>query len=349
MPEASAPTLSIVVPAYRAGATLPQCLEALARVRGEFDLVVVDDGSGDGTADIAERHVAPIRERREVHVLRLEKNGGAGKARNAGAEKARGDWLLFADSDVALRPDAVEALRAGIAAHPDASAFVGLYTAEAADPGFFSRYQNYFTIHNHARTETVNFFWGALGAVRRDVFERLGRFPEHYAGASAEDVELGVHLVDAGETIRLLPALRGTHLVRYDLRAFTHNQFRKSALWAQWILAFNKRNRRPHGFTSGENFLSVAAAGAFWACAAIGLFSDVHMWLASALSAALFWGFQRDFLAFVRRHEPPAFTAKAALAALAAFGLVGVAGALGTLDFYLGGRLFGASLVQKRA
>src|SRR5512135_1174235 len=87
---------SVIVPAYNAASTIGDCLEALVRQtepQANYELVVVDDGSTDGTADRARAFDA-------VRVISALHRGPAA-ARNLGARLSRGDVLLFTDADCA--------------------------------------------------------------------------------------------------------------------------------------------------------------------------------------------------------------------------------------------------------
>ena len=88
------PEITVIIPAHNAGDTLPDTLAGLRGQRGAeaSEVIVVDDGSADETASIAER--SPIVDR----VIRLH-GIGPGRARNAGAAAARADRLAFLDAD----------------------------------------------------------------------------------------------------------------------------------------------------------------------------------------------------------------------------------------------------------
>jgi len=83
--------VSVIVPAHNAAPYLAEALESVeAQAYGNLDLIVVDDGSTDATAEIAAAH--GVR-------LRRQPQRGAGAARNAGLELARGDFIAFLDAD----------------------------------------------------------------------------------------------------------------------------------------------------------------------------------------------------------------------------------------------------------
>jgi glycosyltransferase involved in cell wall biosynthesis len=102
------PAVSVIVPARNAAATIAATLSALASqdLSEPYEVVVVDDGSDDDTAAMAEGSPGPLR------VLRAE-GAGPGPARNAGVNASRGAVLAFTDADCAPSPDW---LRSGLAA-----------------------------------------------------------------------------------------------------------------------------------------------------------------------------------------------------------------------------------------
>jgi glycosyltransferase involved in cell wall biosynthesis len=91
--------LSVIVPAYNAAAYIVGCLESvLAQTEcPTFEVIVVDDGSTDGTHELVERHFPEVR-------LFRKANGGPGSARNFGVARARGEVIIFADADDLMLP-----------------------------------------------------------------------------------------------------------------------------------------------------------------------------------------------------------------------------------------------------
>lgn len=101
------PTVSIVVPFYNVEDYLGECLDSLAaQTYGNYEVLLVDDGSPDGSRAIAERHAAADP---RIRLLTRE-NGGLGAARNTGIRRARGRFLTFVDSDDLLPENALEIL-----------------------------------------------------------------------------------------------------------------------------------------------------------------------------------------------------------------------------------------------
>jgi peptidoglycan/xylan/chitin deacetylase (PgdA/CDA1 family) len=122
MSERSAPKVSVVVAAYNRHATLAETLDSLlAQTYRDWEAIVVDDGSTDGTGELAERYAGDD-PRFRVH---RQANGGVSSARNAGVELARGEWLFFLDADDWIVPRAFERLVAAAAAERAPDAVIG--------------------------------------------------------------------------------------------------------------------------------------------------------------------------------------------------------------------------------
>ncbi len=101
------PLVSIIVPAYNTESYLGRCLESLAgQTYSNLEILVIDDGSTDGTYSICEAYAKKDSRFRIFH----KENSGVSDSRNLGLEKARGTYLVFADSDDYVKPDYVQTL-----------------------------------------------------------------------------------------------------------------------------------------------------------------------------------------------------------------------------------------------
>src|SRR6184192_836636 len=103
-PDPMRDAVSLIVPAYNAEATLPECLKALRKALQPTDeLIVFDDGSTDSTRSIAEAAGARI-------VSNPGKPKGPAHGRNKAAASASEPYLMFVDADVIIHPDAIDRL-----------------------------------------------------------------------------------------------------------------------------------------------------------------------------------------------------------------------------------------------
>ncbi len=106
------PRVSIIVPAFNAGSWLKPCVESiLAQTAGDLEVLLVDDGSSDGSVDELPRSDSRLK------VLRQE-NRGAAAARNRGLSEARGRWISFVDADDLLHRDKLRHQLAYLAENP---------------------------------------------------------------------------------------------------------------------------------------------------------------------------------------------------------------------------------------
>lgn len=105
--ERALPSISIIVPVYQAAATLPRCIESvLKQDMDDFELILVDDGSTDGSADICDSYQEQDDRIRVAH----KENTGVSDSRNLGLRMAQGTYIQFLDSDDWLAPEACRLL-----------------------------------------------------------------------------------------------------------------------------------------------------------------------------------------------------------------------------------------------
>lgn len=112
------PTVSVIMPAYNAQRTVGEAIESVLRQTfGDFELIVIDDGSTDGTADVIEGYAADPR----IRFLKNPRNSGVSATRNYGIREAVGEWIAFLDSDDLWREDKLELQLGLLEKYPDAA------------------------------------------------------------------------------------------------------------------------------------------------------------------------------------------------------------------------------------
>lgn len=122
--------VSVIVPCYNAADTLRRAAESiLDGAPDDLELLLVDDGSTDGTPALCDELAAGDRRVRALH----RKNGGASAARNTGLDAAAGDWIVFVDSDDVLLPGLWQALEEAFAEDPGLILF-GIDRASGPNP-----------------------------------------------------------------------------------------------------------------------------------------------------------------------------------------------------------------------
>jgi len=107
------PLLSVVIITWNDLGYIRQCLESLSSLRVPEEIIVVDNGSTDGTVEVVNRDFPAVR------LLVNESNRGVAKARNQGIKLARGRYLLLLDSDTVVARGSLEAMVDYLSSHPD--------------------------------------------------------------------------------------------------------------------------------------------------------------------------------------------------------------------------------------
>jgi glycosyltransferase involved in cell wall biosynthesis len=227
----SIPRLSVIIPVRNSPDDLRVCLERLQTSSyKDYEVIVVDDASTDGTPDVAAE--------RGAQVVRLERQSGPAAARNRGAEVAQGDYLFFLDADVGVHPDTLSQMVATFEQNPDVDAVFGSYDTQPQAANFISQYKNLFHhfVHQQGREEAST-FWSGCGAIKRSVFGEMGGFDASYGRPCIEDIELGMRLRRAGRTIRLNKRIQVTHLKRWTLWNLLKSDLCDRGIpWAELIL-----------------------------------------------------------------------------------------------------------------
>ncbi len=224
-------SISVIIPVYNGGESFRQCLSSISTsILKPNEVIVVSDGDTDKSWLLAVDWGA--------QVIRVEEKGGPAQARNLGANSAQGEILFFVDADVAIAPDTINQVRLAFQEDPSLAALIGSYDDSPGASNFLSQYKNLFHHYTHQNAQTEAFtFWGACGAIRRDIFLAIGGFDENYRRPCVEDIELGYRLKSAGYKIRLDKALQVKHLKRWGVISLIKADVCDRALpWMKLIL-----------------------------------------------------------------------------------------------------------------
>jgi cytochrome P450/GT2 family glycosyltransferase len=328
----AAPYLTVIVPVLDGGESFEQCLEALERSTfHDWELVVVDDGSTDRSAEIAGS--------RGARLTSTKGRAGPGAARNTGVDLARGECVLFLDSDCAVHPDTLERVVSLLRADERVDAVFGSYDDEPAARGIVSRYRNLLHHWVHQRGEAeASTFWAGCGAIRRRVFESIGGFDaDRYPRPSIEDIDLGVRLRAHGARIVLARDIRVKHFKRWTLfGALRTDALARAAPWTELAL-------RSGGFPRDLNVNRGGRASVIATFTAAASLVATPWWpwalALSVLFLAAAVAFNLSFYRFLARKEGLAFALLSIPLHWFHFLAAGAGFALGLLR-HVGGRLF---------
>ncbi len=301
----SRPRLSVVIPTHNGAVTLAGCLQSLRSCSlPPHEIIVVDDASTDGSAEIARRL--------GCCVLRLEENVGAARAKNRGAKAATGDALFFTDDDVVVSKDALTWIAEDLGR---ADGVVGLLDDDLPFRDFATQYKNLWMRFTYSRLprERIGVFYTSVAAIHRQVFFDLGGFDEHYVGASvAEDTEFGQRAWAAGARLILDPRVLVKHF-----KSYTPWQVLKTDFWrARALTLMRLRKWGQPFFTSVPRFYAWAVAALFaalacWLVAALWQLPAVA--LIGALALIGFYVLNGAWLGFLARERGARFAALASL------------------------------------
>ena len=258
--------LTLVVPIYNKELYLPRCLDALlVQTCPDFEILLIDDGSTDGSGAICDRYaVAHPDMIRVIHKL----NGGLSDARNTGIEAARGEWITFPDPDDWVEPHYVQTFLELLAAYPANLVCTGFWVDEGD-----RRYPGY--AEGHTVTMTAE-------AARRSLFlpPRMGGFSWNKCYCvellrshdlrfrndvgSAEDLDFAYRYLQYAQSVCFCPGKQTYHYDQHP-ESVTHSSFSRR----------NLENFRTYEMIAGDLDLELARA----ACDEICVEAVNHLWL----------------------------------------------------------------------
>ncbi len=186
------PVISVIIPAYNAAQIIGECLEALLHqsvAQDDYEVIVVDDGSTDGTGEIAGAY--------GVRVF-SQPNQGPTVARNQGVAQAKGEILLFTDADCVPAENWIEEMVRPLS-DPEVIGVKGAYATR--QPGLIPRFiQLEFEDRYRLlkRDKYIDFVDTHAAAFRKKVFDIAGGFDPSIPGPTAEDADLSYRLASLG-------------------------------------------------------------------------------------------------------------------------------------------------------
>ena len=286
--------VTVIIPAYNASATIARALEALSRQNcfQPFEVIVVDDGSSDHTADIVRSFPA-------VKYIRQE-NAGPAAARNHGARLALGDFLAFTDADCIPHEDWVSQLMTGFS-QPQVGVVAGSYGI-ANPQSTLARCiaAEICWRHAHLMPDFPKAFGSYNFCARKSVFEAVGGFNTGYRRASGEDNDFSYKVVSAGWQIffqrkALVDHHHPTRVGKYLREQFQHG------FWRVKMYRDHPRMMKGDDYTFWKDIIEIPWVGCIFLAAVVTLVHGAGFGGAGSVTLGLFLFFE-ILWAFIMTH-----------------------------------------------
>lgn len=271
--------ISIIIPAHNAQKTITACVSALmdqTNAPSPYEVIVVDDGSTDATAQLASEAGAKV--------ICQEKRGPA-SARNTGIRAASGEITCFTDADCAPLPDWIHQITAPLLAEPEISGVKGAYTTsqkEVTARFVQIEYEDkYDRLRQYPRITFMDFY---SAAYRRAILLEHNGFDERFSLANSEDRELSYRLAALGYQMIFQPQAIVSHHHANSVTGY----FRKKVLngfWtAQAVRHFPQRSIEDT-YTPQVEKVQIGLMGLLTISLAIALFLPVFLPIVGLLAA----------------------------------------------------------------
>jgi GT2 family glycosyltransferase len=218
---------SIVVATYNRKDKLEKCLNALANQtypKDDYEIIIVDDGSTDGTYEFLKE------KQKEIKNLRIfrQNNKGPASARNLGVKNAKGEVIFFTDDDVIVPNNWIEEFLKVFEKYPEVVAVGGYLEAseEMIKRNIFAKYEAYmsrlvYNMPNELYIGGVETFGVVTcnAAYKKKVIEEVGYFDETFPVAAGEDADLKLRVALKGYKFAFIP-LKAIHIQDYNFKRF---------------------------------------------------------------------------------------------------------------------------------
>jgi GT2 family glycosyltransferase/glycosyltransferase involved in cell wall biosynthesis/2-polyprenyl-3-methyl-5-hydroxy-6-metoxy-1,4-benzoquinol methylase len=258
------PEASVIIPVYNNLSYTRQCITSIFTVKEpvNFEVIVVDDGSSDGTADYLRQLPAVVR------VVTLPENRGFAKACNAGAESARGRYLVFLNNDTVVLPGWLSEMLKCAGGDPTIGIVGNLQvfpqTGKVQQAGIvcgaggivYSIYNNQLPADHPViqKPREFQFIAGSCLLIERDLFRQVGGFDESYLN-SCEDVDLCMRVREAGRKVFYCPQSRILHFESKTVSGHDKNSVNYCRFLSRWgdkLVRDDLNYLRDDGFLSEE-------------------------------------------------------------------------------------------------
>jgi len=251
--------ISVIIPSYNSEKTMGNCIKAIqsqsiknyeleekesgsVRINQKIEIIVVDDGSSDKTADI-------VKSFRTVKFFKRTHKGPA-SSRNFGAKMARGDILLFTDSDCEPDKNWIAEMTEPFKKDKSVVGVSGTYRTRQNE--IIARFAQYEIEARHAKMadmKSIDFIGTFSAGYRKEIFQKFGGFDESFSTSAGEDPELSFRMAEAGLKMVFAPKAIVYHTHPNTLMKYLRQKFRNS-YWRVYVYAKRKKTvMKGHSYT----------------------------------------------------------------------------------------------------
>jgi len=223
----------VIIPAFNAEKTIGRCLGALTKqdYNGEYEIIVIDDGSTDSTPDI-------ISQFDKAHLIR-QSNAGPAAARNRGASAAGGKIILFTDADCVPEPDWISEMLRPFYENGEVIGVKGAYKTRQKEITARFVQLEYEDKYNYMlKDKFIDFIDTYSAGFRKDVFLEMKGYDSSFPVACAEDVELSYRMSNKGHKMVFNPDAVVYHTHPDSLISYLKKKYK----FAYWRMLALKKN-----------------------------------------------------------------------------------------------------------
>lgn len=185
-----------------------KCLSAVFKSKYKnYEVIAVSDGSNNDSIKIANKYSCKI--------IKLKKNSGSAYARNKGAKFAKGKILVFLDSDVEIKRDALNVINRYFNLKNNQGIVQGIYSHKPnyknPTTQYLHSYHCYYLFSETKKNKYTESLCTCFFAIKKDIFIKQKGFDSKFSNATVEDVELGFRLISKGYKIPIERKLNTIH------------------------------------------------------------------------------------------------------------------------------------------
>lgn len=305
---------SVIIPARDAEETINACLEAVLHQNGmtfpgDYEVIVVDDGSSDRTAEMA-------RSFKDVKVI-SQPNAGPAVARNRGAREARGDILVFTDSDCVPDSNWLKIMLSRFE-DPQVVGVKGVYSTSSNKPvSRFVQVEYEYKYERMKRMELIDFIDTYSAAYRRNVFLENGGFDSIFPVPSVEDQEFSFRLARKGYLLVFEPFAKVSHRHDKSIREYFIRKF-WIGYWKAVMINWLPEKAFHDSHTLPSQRWQIIFLGLFLLGTPLIYFAPVVKW-GSLMALGLFWCTAVPFWVFLAKKDIQLFPYSLVLIPVRAF------------------------------